>query len=135
VSPLSHHHSGAQPPATPRRRSGREGPQALTLAFRGYVDRVQSTEDPTPRTDLDAALKLADEIAGAAGAVDRAAVVTHARAIRQLARSVRQAGPRAAAQPALMARAIVIARTLASGSSPAEVAPRARRREPVGAAR
>jgi hypothetical protein len=132
VSHLSSH-SGAKSSRVPRRRSGREGPQALTLAFRGYVERVQSAEDPTPRTDLQAALRLAQEIAGPAGApVDRSVVAEHAPAMRQLARSVRQAGRGATAQPALLARAIVLGRTLASASAAAE--PR-ERRVPAGAAR
>jgi hypothetical protein len=119
----SPHHSGAQPPITPRRRSGREGPQALTAAFRRYVERVRSAEDPTPRTDLHAALRLAAEITGRRAVVLAPAVVAvHAPAIRQLALGVRQAGRGAVAQPALLARAIVLARTLASASASAPAA-------------
>src|SRR3954463_7283841 len=49
----SQNQSGVNPPA--RRRSGREGPRELTAAFRRYVERVQSVENPTARDDLDAA--------------------------------------------------------------------------------
>jgi hypothetical protein len=114
MTPL-HHHSGANPPTTPWRRSGREGPHELTAAFRRYVDRVQDVEDRTPCTDLAAALQLAEDVTGddAAGPVAAAAVAEYGPAIRQLARAVRQAGGRAVAHPALLARAIVLARSIA----------------------
>jgi hypothetical protein len=124
-------HSGATPPTTPRRRSGRERPQVLTSAFRRYVERVQSAADPTPRTDLAATLQLAAGIVGS-GRVDAAAVAEHGPAIRQLARNVRQAGRGAAAQPALLASAIVLARKLVAASAPADAPPR---RVLAGAAR
>jgi hypothetical protein len=106
------HHSGVNPPA--RRRSGREGPRELTAAFRRYVERVQSVPHPTPRGDLEAALVLAEEIMGhrRAAAVDAALAEAYGANIRQLAKAVRQAGRGAVAQPALLARAIVLARTL-----------------------
>jgi hypothetical protein len=116
VSPRNSH-SGAQSPTTPRRRGGRVAPQALTTAFRGYVERVQAVEEPTPRADLRATLILAAEIGPAGVAVDPSAVAEHGPAIRQLARSVRQAGRGAVAQPALLARAIVLARKLAAPSA------------------
>lgn len=105
-------HSGANPPAG--RRSGREGPRELTAAFRRYVERVQSVPDPTPRDDLDAALILAEEIMGhrRAASVDASLAEAYGTNIRQLAKAVRQAGKGAVAHPALLARAIVLARTL-----------------------
>jgi hypothetical protein len=105
-------HSGVNPPA--RRRSGREGPRELTAAFRRYVERVQSVEDPTPRQDLEAALTLAEDIMGhrRAAAVDASLAEAYGANIRQLAKAVRQAGRGAVAHPALLARAIVLARTL-----------------------
>jgi hypothetical protein len=105
-------HSGVYPPA--RRRSGRGGPRELTAAFRRYVERVQSVTEPTSRDDLDAALILAEEIMGhrRAAAVDAALARAYGANIRQLAKAVRQAGKGAVAQPALLARAIVLARTL-----------------------
>jgi hypothetical protein len=129
VSHVSHR-SGAEPPVSPRRRSGREGPQELTAAFRRYVDRVQSVAGPTPRTDLHAALRLAVEVTGCTG-VEPSVVAAQGSAIHQLARGVRQAGPGAAAQPALLARAIVLGRALAASS--ADV--RADRRVLAGASR
>ena len=97
-----------------RRRSGREGPRELTAAFRAYVDRVQRAGEPSTRDDLEAALILAEDVMGHTRgiAVDAALVAEHGRSIRQLARAVRQAGRGAVAQPALLARAIVLARTL-----------------------
>src|SRR3954464_14812514 len=105
-------HSAVNPPA--RRRSGREGPRELTAAFRRYVDRVQSVTDPTPRDDLEAALILAEEIMGhrRGAAVDASLAEAYGANIRQLAKAVRQAGKGAMAHPALLARAIVLARTL-----------------------
>jgi hypothetical protein len=129
TSPASR--SGATPPTTARRPSARERPQVLTSAFHRYVERVQSATDPTPRTDLAATLQLAVEIAGS-GRVDPAAVAQHGASIRQLARNVRQAGRGAAAQPALLASAIVLARTLVSASAPADAPAR---RVLAGAAR
>jgi hypothetical protein len=127
VSPLTDH-SCAQPPTTPRRRSGREGPQALTAAFRRYVARVQLVAEPTPRTDLHAALRLAGEIAGCAALVaDPSVVAVHGPAIRQLARGVRHAGAGAVGQPALLARAIVLGRTLASAAASARAGATERR--------
>jgi hypothetical protein len=126
-------HSAVNPPA--RRRSGREGPRELTAAFRRYVERVQSVEDPTPRHDLDAALALAEEIMGhrRAAAVDATLARSYGPSIRQLAKAVRQAGKGAVAHPALLARAIVLARTLertAAGRRAGE-----RQRELAGAGR
>jgi hypothetical protein len=105
-------HSGVNPPA--RRRSGREGPQELTAAFRRYVERVQAVAEPTPREDLEAALLLAEDIMGhrRAAAVDASLAEAYGANIRQLAKAVRQAGKGAVAHPALLARAIVLARTL-----------------------
>jgi hypothetical protein len=132
-----HLHSGVNPPA--RRRSGREGPRELTAAFRRYVERVQSVEDPTPQDDLDAALILAEEIMGhhRGSAVDAALAEAYGANIRQLAKAVRQAGRRAVAQPALLARAIVLARTLerTGAGRRAGRLQRDRQRELSGAAR
>jgi len=130
-------HSGVNPPA--RRRSGREGPRELTAAFRRYVERVQSAESPTARDDLDAALTLAEEITGhrRSTAIDATLVRDYGASIRQLAKAVRQAGRGAIAHPALLARAIVLARTLertGAGRRAARVQ-RDRERELTGAAR
>jgi hypothetical protein len=104
----------APQPRAPRRRTGREAPQALTAAFRRYVERVQSAEDPTPRDDLDAALTLAEEITGQRrGSLDAVLLAAYGPSMRQLARSVRIAGGGAVAHPALLARAIVVAREVA----------------------
>jgi hypothetical protein len=126
-------HSGATPPNTPGRRSGREAPQVLTAAFRRYVDRVQAVEEPAPHTDLHAALRLAEEI-GEHATADRSVVAAHGPAIRQLARGVRQAGRGAVAHPALLARAIVLARLLGD-SDAADARGEARRRRAPAAAR
>jgi hypothetical protein len=134
MSPLQHH-SGVNPPA--RRRSGREGPRELTAAFRRYVERVQSVEDPTARDDLDAALTLAEEITGHRGstAIDASLVRDYGASIRQLAKTVRQAGRGAVAHPALLARAIVLARTLERTGAGRRAARVQRERELTGAAR
>jgi hypothetical protein len=97
-----------------RRRSGREGPRELTAAFRRYVERVQAFENPTAKDDLEAALFLAQDIMGHAArtAVDPMLVAENATSIRQLAKSVRRAGRGAVAQPALLARAVVLSRAL-----------------------
>ncbi|MEA2380868.1 MAG: hypothetical protein QOH72_839 [Solirubrobacteraceae bacterium] len=128
-------HSGVDPAA--RRRNGREGPRELTAAFRRYVERVQSLQDPTPRDDLDAALILAEEIMGhrRGSAVDATLARAHGASIRQLARSVREAGRGAVAHPALLARAIVLARTLESTGAGRRAGERLRERELTGAAR
>jgi hypothetical protein len=127
-------HSGVNPPA--RRRSGREAPQELTAAFRRYVDRVQSVPDPTPRHDLDAALMLAEEIMGhrRADAVDASLAEAYGANIRQLAKAVRQAGKGAVAHPALLARAIVLARTLERTGAGRRAGRKQRDRELTGAA-
>jgi hypothetical protein len=108
----SSHSLRRQSPA--RRRSGREGPQELTAAFRRYVERVQAVAEPTRREDLEAALLLAEEIMGhrRGAAVDASLAEAYGANIRQLAKAVRQAGKGAVAHPALLARAIVLARTL-----------------------
>jgi hypothetical protein len=67
--------------------------------------------------------------------LDPAVVAVHAPAIRQLALGVRQAGRGAVAQPALLARAIVLARTLESAGAGRRVGERQRERELAGAAR
>jgi hypothetical protein len=97
-----------------RRRSGREGPRELTTAFRRYVEHVQSVEDPTLRDDFEAALNLAQDIMGhrRAAGVDASLAAAYGPSVRQLATAVRQAGKGAVAHPALLARAIVLARTL-----------------------
>jgi hypothetical protein len=102
-----------------RRRSGREGPRELTAAFRRYVDAIQCQIDPSPYDDLEAALVLVQDIMGLrrGAAVDRRIAETYAGSIRQLARSVRQTGRGAVAHPALLARAIVLARTIAQTSA------------------
>ena len=128
MTPLRNH-SGVNPPA--RCRSGREGPRELTAAFRRYVERVQSVQDPTARGDLDAALMLAEDIMGhpRGSAVDATLARAHGASIRQLARSVREAGKGAVAHPALLARAIVLARTLESTGAGRRAGERLRERE------
>jgi hypothetical protein len=126
-------YSAVTPPA--RRRSGRETPRELTTAFRRYVERVQSVEVPTPRHDLDAALALAEEVMGhrRVAAVDATLARAYGPSIGQLAEAVREAGKGAVAHPALLARAIVLARTLertGAGRRAGE-----RQRELTGAAR
>jgi hypothetical protein len=129
----SRHHSGAV--SSPKRRSGREGPRELTAAFRRYVETVQEFDEPNPRADLDAALTLAQEVMGhrRAPAVDACLADAYAANIRQLAKAVRQAGRGAVAHPALLARAIVLARTLERTGAGRQA--RGRERELVGAGR
>ena len=107
------HHSGAGPPSTAR-RSGREGSRELTAAFRRYVDAVQSPAEPTVAGDVDAALTLAQDLMGhrRGPAIDASLADAYGASIRQLATAARQAGPGAIAHPALLARAVVLARTL-----------------------
>src|SRR5215470_3215318 len=97
-----------------RRRSGREGPRELTAAFRRYVDRVQDLDEPTAKDELEAALLLAGDITGSTigTAVDPTLLAANLSSIRQLSKSVRRAGRGAVGQPALLARAIVLARAL-----------------------
>ncbi len=128
--PMSPITSTPAPVPPTRRRSGREGPRELTAAFRRYVDAIQCQTDPSPYDDLEAALVLAQEIMGLrrGPAVDRRIAETYAGSIRQLARSVRQAGRGAVAHPALLARAIVLARTLAqTGAARSTARPAVRR--------
>jgi hypothetical protein len=128
MTPLRNHY-GVNPPA--RRRSGREGPRELTAAFRRYVERVQAVAEPTLRDDLAAALSLAEEIMGhrRGAAVDASLAQAYGASIRQLARSVREAGKGAVAHPALLARAIVLARTLESTGAGRRAGERLRERE------
>lgn len=120
-----------------RRRSGREGPRELTAAFRRYVERVQAVENPTPQHDLEAALVLAQEIMGhrRGAAVDATLADAYGGSIRQLAKAVRLQGRGAVAHPALLARAIVLARTLERTGAGRRAGDRARSRELAGAAR
>jgi hypothetical protein len=120
-----------------RRRSGREGPRELTAAFRRYVERVQAVEHPTPQDDLEAALVLAQEIMGhrRGAAVDASLAEAYGGSIRQLAKAVRLQGRGAVAHPALLARAIVLARTLERTAAGRRAGDRGRTRELAGAAR
>jgi hypothetical protein len=133
--PPHFNHSGAYPPA--RRGGGREGPRELTAAFRRFVERVQSVEDPSPRDDLDAALTLAEEIMGhrRGAAVDASLAQAYGASIRQLATAVRQAGRGAVAHPALLARAIVLARALERTGAGRRAGRAERERELTGASR
>jgi len=117
-----------------RRRSGREGPRELTTAFRRYVERVQALEAPTAKDDLEAAIFLAQDIMGrpAGAAVEPMLVAENASSIRQLAKAVRRTGRGAVGQPALLARAIVLAREL---EGPTAQRAHGRRGELAGAAR
>src|SRR4051794_30880523 len=127
--------SGVNHPA--RRRSGREGPRELTTAYRRYVERVQAVKEPTLRDDLDAALVLAEDIMGhrRGAAVDASLAEAYGANIRQLAKAVRQAGRGAVAHPALLARAIVLARTLERTGAGRRAGRAQRDRELVGAGR
>jgi hypothetical protein len=96
------------------RRDGREGGQLLTVGFRRYVEAVLSPEQPSLAGDLDAALDLVQDIMEyeRRTEIDAALISAYGNLMRQLATAVRQAGRGAAAHPALLARAIVLARTL-----------------------
>ena len=106
-------HPGAAVPPTPR-RGGREAPRELTSAFGRYVSAVQVSAFPAPADDFEAALTLAEEIMGHVrrADVDAALVQVYGPSMRALGTAVRRAGHGAAAHPALLARAIVMARTL-----------------------
>jgi hypothetical protein len=97
-----------------RRRGGREDSRELTTAFRRYVEGVLSHERPPRGHDADLALRLAEDIMGYRRnpAVDASIATQFSAPIRELATSVRRAGRSAPAHPALLARAIVLARTL-----------------------
>jgi hypothetical protein len=127
----SRHHSGAVSPQ--KRRSGREGPRQLTAAFRRYVETVQQFDHPG--VDLEAALTLAHDVMGhrRGAAVDASLADAYGASIRQLAKAVRQAGRGAVAHPALLARAIVLARTLERTAAGRQARERQRDRELVGA--
>jgi hypothetical protein len=95
------------------RRSGREGGQALTVGFRRYVEAVLSPDHSLAK-DLQAALNLTQDIMEyeRRPEIDAALIASYAKSMRQTATAVRQAGRSAVAHPALLARAIVLARTL-----------------------
>jgi hypothetical protein len=107
-------HAAAPASASPiaRRRAGRGDSRELTKAYRRYVERVQALDEPA--VDLEAALVLAEDVMGhrRGAEVDGVLVAAHSGLIRDLADAVRRAGRGAMAQPALLARAIVLARTL-----------------------
>jgi hypothetical protein len=108
-------HPGTFSPRSPR-RGGREAPRELTKAFRRYVERVQAIDDPSLVLDIEAALILAADVMGHErdAEIDGSLAIAHSASIRQLATAARRAGRGAVAQPALLARAIVLARTLES---------------------
>jgi hypothetical protein len=95
------------------RRSGREGGQALTVGFRRYVEAVLSPDHSLAK-DLDAALTLAQDLMEyeRRPATDATLIASYGQVMRQTANAVRQSGRGAVAHPALLARAIVLARTL-----------------------
>jgi hypothetical protein len=86
----------------------------MTKAFRRYVEAVQADAQAAPRDDLEAALTLAVDVMGhkRGREVDAALAAAFGGPMRQLATAVRRAGRGAIAQPALLARAIVLARAL-----------------------
>jgi hypothetical protein len=129
----SRHHFGAVSPQ--KRRSGREGPRQLTAAFRRYVETVQAFDAPHPDVDVEAVLALAHDVMGhrRGAAVDASLADAYGASIRQLAKAVRQAGRGAVAHPALLARAIVLARTLERTAAGRNARERLRTRELVGA--
>jgi hypothetical protein len=135
MTPHRHTHPGASPSLS-RRRGGREGPLELTRAFRRYVERVQALDEASPVHDLEAALDLAGDVMGHERdrEVDASLAAAHGASIRQLASAVRRAGRGAIAQPALLARAIVLARTLERTGAGRFAGARAER-ELVGAGR
>ncbi|MEA2226592.1 MAG: hypothetical protein QOF04_222 [Solirubrobacteraceae bacterium] len=113
MPPHRHTHPGVTPSLS-RRRGGREGPRELTKAFRRYVERVQALDDASAARDLAAALDLAADVMGHErdAEVDASLAAGHGAPMLRLATAVRRAGRGAVAQPALLARAIVVARTL-----------------------
>jgi hypothetical protein len=86
----------------------------MTKAFRCYVESVQADPQATPIQDLEAALTLAQDVMGhrRGPEVDAALAAAYGAPMRHLATAVRSAGRGAIAQPALLARAIVLARAL-----------------------
>lgn len=107
-----HDHRGSR--SVKAREGRREAPLQMTKAFRRYVDAVQANVEELAGRDLEAVLTLAEEIMGhqRTAEVDRSLAAAFGSPIRQLATAVRRAGRGAVAQPALLARAIVLARTL-----------------------
>ena len=104
-----------RPTSPHRRRSGREGPRELTAAFRRYVDAIQVPDGPVavrrPRGRPRPGPGDHGPCAAAPPSTARSPRRTPARSA-SWRRSVRQAGRGAVAHPALLARAIVLARTL-----------------------
>lgn len=96
------------------RRTGREGGQALTVGFRRYVEAVLGNDEVSLARDLEAALDLVQDIMEyeRRHELDASLIAAYGKGMRQLATAVRRAGRNAAAHPALLARAIVMARTL-----------------------
>jgi hypothetical protein len=101
-------------PAPLRRRDAPADPRALPAAFDRYVDAVLSLAEPTPSTDVEAALTLAHELRGhrRGAAVDASLAEVYGPSMRELAMAVRRAGRGAVVHPGLLARAVVLARTL-----------------------
>ena len=95
------------------RSGGREGGQVLTVGFRRYVEAVLSSDHSLAR-DIEAALNLVQDIMEyeLRPEIDAALIANYGQSMRQMANAVRQAGRGAVAHPALLARAIVLARTL-----------------------
>jgi hypothetical protein len=112
MTPQQSNPSGAASPI--RRRTGRDTSRELTTAFRRYVEAVLANDDPLHVYDAEAALTLAVEVMGHRrhSSVDASLSAEYGVAIRDLANAVRSAGRRAAAHPGLLARAVVLARTL-----------------------
>jgi hypothetical protein len=95
-------------------QGGRENGRRLTLGFRRYVQRVLSADQPTPGGDIDALLGLAEDIMDLhrTPVVDAVLGRIYADSARRLATVVRSTGRGAVAHPALLARAIVVARSV-----------------------
>jgi hypothetical protein len=112
MTTLDAHSPTIIPPS--RRRNGREAPGQLTRAYRRFVDAVQRPSAPRPQEDFEAALTLAHDVMGHRrdAHVDTALLDAYGPSIRALSTAVRHAGAGAVANPALLARAIVLARTL-----------------------
>jgi hypothetical protein len=107
------HRTDSTAPA-PMAHRGANDPRALPAAFARYVEAVQSQSEPTLAADVEAALTLAEELHGhrRGAVVDASLAEVYGPSMRQLAMAVRRAGRGATAHPGLLARAVVLARTL-----------------------
>jgi len=119
--------------APPRRATGREGGQILTVGFRRYVEAILRADEPSLSHDLDVTLDLVQDIMEyeRRPEIDAALIAAYGSGMRQLATTVRRTGRGAAAHPALLARAIVMARTLDRTAAGRRAALRQRAESPM----